>query len=78
MNNFGTTPLSPDEMQGLKLTHITTQEKLNRWEQDNITQALLWLDLHKPKKHPGRTIYQTPTPKNVRQRLEVGWQVSPN
>ncbi len=47
MNNFeypsGATPLDPNEMEGLKLGHITTREELNRFEQDNINEALQWL-----------------------------------
>jgi len=38
----GATPLDPDETKGLLLTHITTREELNRWEQDNITRAVMW------------------------------------
>jgi len=38
----GTTPLGPDETEGLLLTHITKRAELNRWEQDNISQAYLW------------------------------------
>lgn len=47
VNNFdcpaGATPLDPDELRGLKLHHITTREELNRFEQDNINDALQWL-----------------------------------
>lgn len=39
----GTTPLDPDEADGLLLTHITTRGELDRWEQDNILEALAWL-----------------------------------
>ncbi len=44
----GATPVDPDELGGLLLTHITTREELNRWEQDNIVEALAWLDRTKP------------------------------
>ena len=44
----GATPLDPDEIAGLLLTHITTRGELNRWEQDNITDAISWLDKSKP------------------------------
>ncbi len=40
----GATPLDPDEMEGLKLGHIVTREELNRFEQDNISEALQWLE----------------------------------
>lgn len=47
MNSFqypsGATPLDPDEMYGLKIKHITTRQELDRWEQDNINDALQWL-----------------------------------
>jgi hypothetical protein len=36
MKNFeypdGATPLDPEEMEGLKLWHITTRGELDRWE----------------------------------------------
>ena len=37
------TPLDPDEIDGLKITHITTREELNRWEHQNIAEAYLYL-----------------------------------
>ncbi len=45
----GATPIDPVEMEGLLLTHITTQGELNRWEQDNIAEALAWLEKTKPR-----------------------------
>lgn len=44
----GATPIDPNETEGLLLTHITTREELDRWEQDNILEALAWLDKAKP------------------------------
>jgi len=44
----GATPIDPDEARGLILTHITTRGELDRWEQDNIAEALAWLDKIKP------------------------------
>jgi Fic-DOC domain mobile mystery protein B len=44
----GATPIDPDEAHGLLLTHITTQAELNRWEQDNIVEALAWIERLKP------------------------------
>ncbi len=44
----GATPIDPDEAKGLLLTHITTRGELDRWEQDNIVEALTWLDRKKP------------------------------
>jgi len=43
----GATPIDPDEVAGLKLTHITTRGELDRWEQDNIYEALIWLEKQK-------------------------------
>lgn len=40
----GATPLDPDEMEGLKFSHITTREELDQLEQANITSELSWLD----------------------------------
>ena len=45
----GATPLDRNEIEGLVPTHITTRGELDRWEQDNINEALAWLDSHKPK-----------------------------
>ncbi len=39
----GATPLTPEEQDGLKLKHITTRGELDRWEQENIQDALTWL-----------------------------------
>lgn len=39
----GATPLTPEELEGLKIKHITTRGELDRWEQDNIQDALSWL-----------------------------------
>ncbi len=38
----GTTPLDPDEAQGLIPTHITTLGELNEWEQVNIVRGERW------------------------------------
>jgi Fic-DOC domain mobile mystery protein B len=43
------TPLTKDEIEGLIPTHIATRGQLDRWEQDNINEALAWLDTHRPK-----------------------------
>ena len=45
----GATPLDPDEIEGLLLPHITTRGELDRWEQDNINEALKWLEKKNPK-----------------------------
>lgn len=45
----GATPLDPNEIEGLLLTHLTTRQQLDRWEQDNINEALAWLERRKPK-----------------------------
>jgi Fic-DOC domain mobile mystery protein B len=39
----GATPLDPEEIDGLKLRHITTRNELDRWEQENIQEAIGWL-----------------------------------
>ena len=44
----GATPIDSDEAEGLLLTHITTRGELDRWEQDNIIEALTWLERTKP------------------------------
>jgi Fic-DOC domain mobile mystery protein B len=45
----GATPLDPNEIEGLLLPHITTRAELDRWEQDNINEALAWLEKRRPK-----------------------------
>ncbi|MBI9017382.1 MAG: mobile mystery protein B [Phycisphaerae bacterium] len=44
----GATPLDPNEIEGLIPTHITKREELDRWEQQNINEALAWVDEKKP------------------------------
>jgi Fic-DOC domain mobile mystery protein B len=38
----GATPLDPNEIDGLLLSHITTRAELDRWEQENIAEAEVW------------------------------------
>ena len=45
----GATPLDEDETAGLIPTHLTTRSQLDRWEYENIAEALSWLDRTKPK-----------------------------
>ena len=44
----GASPIDTIEIEGLLLTHITTRAELDRWEQDNINEALAWVEQHKP------------------------------
>jgi Fic-DOC domain mobile mystery protein B len=44
----GTTPLTPDELLGLKAKHITTRGELNELESENIIEGLTWLE-RRPK-----------------------------
>ncbi len=39
---IGATPLSEEEKEDLLLHHITTRDELNRWEQENINEAIEW------------------------------------
>ncbi len=45
----GSTPIDPDEARQLLLIHVNDREDLNRWEYQNIKEALIWLDKTKPK-----------------------------
>lgn len=45
----GATPLDKNEIEGLIPTHITSRDELDRWEQENINEALAWVDSHKIK-----------------------------
>lgn len=40
----GATPLDPNEVEGLLPSHLTTQEELNEYEQDNIARAVTWIE----------------------------------
>ena len=46
----GSTPLDPDEIQGLKFKHITLRRHLDEIEQYNIIEGLKWLKKQKKKK----------------------------
>ncbi|MCW3787964.1 mobile mystery protein B [Plebeiibacterium sediminum] len=48
-NPPGATPLSEDELEGLKIKTIKTRGELDRWEQQNIGEAMEWLDKRKNK-----------------------------
>ncbi|MBI1905303.1 MAG: mobile mystery protein B [Rhodocyclales bacterium] len=39
---LGQTPLDPDEKEGLKPRHVSTQGELNEWEQLNIIKGARW------------------------------------
>ena len=43
------TSLDPDEMDDLKIKTISTRGELDRWEQQNIGEAMDWLDTRKNK-----------------------------
>lgn len=43
----GATPLDPDEMEGLRYSHITTRGELDELEQANIVEGLQWLKRQK-------------------------------
>lgn len=40
----GQTPLEPEQINGLKIKTISTQQQLNEFEQTNINEALKWLN----------------------------------
>lgn len=40
----GATPLTPDELLGLKASHISTRGELNELEGENIVDGLTWLE----------------------------------
>ena len=45
----GATPLDNDELEGLKIKTIATRSELDRWEQQNIGDAMDWLENRKNK-----------------------------
>lgn len=44
LNPEGTTPIDPDEAEGLIPLHIRTQSELDAWEQFNIIEGLAWAE----------------------------------
>lgn len=48
-DTHGATPLHPREFEGLIPSHITQRAELDRWEQDNINEALAWLEKRPPR-----------------------------
>lgn len=44
LNPEGTTPIDPDEAEGLIPLHIRTQSELDAWEQSNIIEGLAWAE----------------------------------
>ena len=40
----GATPLSPDEIEGLKIKSVATRLELDRYEQENILEAMDWIE----------------------------------
>ena len=40
---LGATPLTPEELEGLKLKHVSTRGELDRWEHENIQDAMRWV-----------------------------------
>jgi len=44
----GSTPIDPDEARELLLIYVNDREDLNRWEYQNIKEALIWLEKTKP------------------------------
>lgn len=44
LNPDGTTPIDPDEAEGLIPLHIRTQSELDAWEQSNIIEGLAWAE----------------------------------
>ncbi len=77
----GATPLDPNEIDGLMLTHMTTRSELNRWEQDNINEALAWIQRRRPKDILQESFMKQLHKQmfgNVWKCLEVGWRVKKN
>ena len=43
----GATPLEPDEMEGLRFSHVSTRGELDQLEQANIVEGMAWLKRQK-------------------------------
>lgn len=68
----GATPLDPDEMDGLKPDHITTQGELNEWEQNNIINAEVWAF---SKNHTYQTILTIDFIKKTHEKMfDASWK----
>lgn len=50
-NTEGQTPLNPEQINGLKIKTISTQQQLNEFEQTNINEALKWLNSKRKINH---------------------------
>lgn len=46
-NPNGATPLDPDEMEGLRFSHVSTRGELDQLEQANIVDGMAWLNRQK-------------------------------
>jgi len=55
----GATPIDEDEKEGLLISHITTREELNEWEQRNIMDAYSWLDRTRKKDYISEAFIRT-------------------
>jgi len=72
MSVWGATLLNPDEIEGLIPSHITTQNDLNSWEQDNILEAENWLSRKKLNTH--QILTQTFLQKLHRRMFNKTWR----
>jgi Fic-DOC domain mobile mystery protein B len=63
----GSSPLDPDEAEGLLPSHITTQGELNAWEQLNIARADRWAMSRRRRR--GTTVLTSNFPVELHRRM---------
>jgi len=68
----GANPLTPDELLGLKVKHITRRGELNELEGENIIEGLTWL-ARRPKSFD---ILTNVAAREVHKRLFGPWRMS--
>ncbi len=68
----GQTPLDPEQINGLKIKTISTQQQLNEFEQTNINEALKWLNSKRKIKDVLSEEFMI---QHARHGLEMGWTI---
>lgn len=68
----GSTPLDPDEIEELVPSHITRQDELNEWEQENIIKAEIWAFSNK---HSYQNILMSDFVRKIHQKMfDLTWK----
>jgi len=71
----GQTPLDPDEKEGLKPKHISTQGELNEWEQLNIIKGARWAQRQLKQDVLDDDVPAQAAQADVQRYMDMGWNV---